>query len=169
MKPLNLSWQGNLRTKQLPRVIRWRNTTKCMFSFLWILQRMWSNQLRRNVWEVWDMEVRNRKLYRGGLQNSGRTSKYFAPELKFCWLVVQLEPALGILPWIYVCPPNNPLQATGCATSWRWGNLETPFCKVCAEGHGNQSHQRVSGWPALCRIKVRNWRHRPPGSSHLGW
>ena len=45
--------------------------------------------------------------------------------------------------------------------------VETTFCKVCFEYHGTRSHQCVSRWTYLCRIKEGNLRCRPRRSSYL--
>ena len=98
----------------------------------------------------------------------GRHQKTLHQLWNFCQLAGQSEPPLCNLPWIYVWPPNIYQQAAGRAPSKRRVKLETPFRKMCSEGHGNQSHQCMPGWTDSCQIKGGNWKCRPRGSIYLG-
>ena len=64
-------------------VLRWRCTKKQLFSFLWILQKMWSNWSRGNFWGVQVPAALTRRIYRDGYYNLGSIEKDFVLVLKF--------------------------------------------------------------------------------------
>ena len=83
-------------------VIRWRCMMKQLFLLLWILWGMWLNWLRVKFQGYMAPAVQNRRIYRDGYWNPGRTEK----TLYYCWnfrlLAIQSESTLDILPVIYV-------------------------------------------------------------------
>ena len=104
---------------------------------------------------------KNLESLQGWLLKFGQDSK------KLC-ISIEIFSIGCSLPRIYVWHPTSSKQAVGHASIWCWGNLETTFLKVCAEGNGTWSHHRVPGWPYLFRIKGDNCCRRPQGSRYLG-